>query len=168
MFHHAGDRRFSAITLVFGRDPSSASCCANSSMSPTTGMPDVTARATAGSRSGTPGLIAISSTPMNNSSLNAPQWISGSLRYFFASAKPGGLLRLSAARRRAPCALSQRSMDRPVSPRPSTSTDLSLSIIISVAHLNFRVARPINTSNIVMIQKRTEAFGVAITFAALT
>src|SRR3989338_5461494 len=45
--------------------------CANNSMSPTTATPRATAFATAGSRNGTPGLMAISSMPSNSAPLTA-------------------------------------------------------------------------------------------------
>jgi hypothetical protein len=82
-------------------------------------------------------------------------------------------------------------MDSPVSPRPSTSTNLSDQIFkpfpsiqagrlktqdsvhhqlptYDYIHRNVNVANPINTNSIVMIQKRTLASGVAVTFAAPT
>ena len=73
--------------------------------------------------------------------------------------------RVSATRRVPPLRSTQRATERPVSPRPSTSTRLPASAIAGRArkkrgsglahHLSLSVESPNSTSIMVMIQKRT-------------
>ena len=70
-----------------------------------------------------------------------------------SNAACGGRARVSATVTRAPRALSQRAIDNPVSPNPSTITFLPSNA--SICYRNLSVDKPTNTSIIVMIQKRT-------------
>ena len=105
--------------------------CANSSMSPTTGTPRRIASATGGSRGSMPGLIAIASTPLEQArASNAPV-----CERHVAATRPracaacGGLRACRPRDTRAPWRSSQRVIDNPVSPSPSTSTFLSFQSI---------------------------------------
>ena len=62
---------------------------------------------------------------------------------------------MSATDTRAPLRSSQRAIDNPVSPSPSTSTFLSFQSIHTHDQRSFRVDNPISTSIIEMIQNRT-------------
>ena len=61
----------------------------------------------------------------------------------------------AAARTTAPRAQSHLAIERPVSPRPSTSALFPLRSRVRAFHLSFSVDRPNSTSMMVMIQKRT-------------
>src|SRR5690606_27922240 len=100
---------------------------ANNSTSPTTGKPRSSACLTCDSRSATPGLIATSSIPSKLDARKGPASRRTSGSSAASRAPLGGSVRESATRTRAPCRTSQRAMDRPVAPRPSTSTFLPFS-----------------------------------------
>ena len=94
----------------------------------------------------------MSSTPSQQGiRRNGPQCTAASgtrLRHHVQPRRIAARIRHAHARARA---VSQRTSDSPVSPRPSTNTDFSLQF----HHLNLSVAKPISTSSIVIIQKRT-------------
>ena len=127
-----------AVTVVLPFDPViamtfaglCANACANNSTSPTTGT-EVGGRLD----KAMPGLIAIRSISWKHAALNAPVtiWTCGHCTRIFSAC--GGAARLSAARTCAPWRTSQRTMERPVSPRPNTNIFLPLiSIVIFRAH----------------------------------
>src|SRR5258708_532865 len=81
-------------------------------------------RRTAGSASGTPGLTATRSMPANISSRSGPQSAGTDGSERLSSASRGGAARVSATRTDAPRRASHFAIDKPVSPKPSTSTFL--------------------------------------------
>ena len=109
------------MTLVPGN---SSRTRANSSMSPITSTPRASAACTGGSASGTPGLIAIELRIGETFGPKCPgvQFDPGSSARSCSAF--GGAARLSATRTRAPRPASQRAIDIPLEPRPSTSTRL--------------------------------------------
>src|SRR5258708_6022306 len=102
---------------------------ANNSMSPTISIPRCAASRTSGSASGTPGLMAMRSTSEKLSERNAPVCSSTAGSSPCSSKANGGASRLSATRTHAPRAASQRAIDIPLAPRPSTSARLFFSSI---------------------------------------
>ena len=152
-----------AITLAFlGR------CCANNSISPITLIPCLIAACTAGSCNETPGLITINSAASNVAASKTPVCTLISGMRFITLSTSGGFSRESATDNKAPWLLSQCKADKPVSPRPSTSTFLSFKVNFMckfffvchlsfkfVSYLSFKVDKPTKTSIMVMIQNRT-------------
>jgi hypothetical protein len=111
------------------------------------------ALATGAARRSNPGLIAMRSAPRSVTSLKAPvaSVTRGSSRASRAAC--GGSARVSATRTSAPCRASQRVIDNPVSPSPSTTTFRPFSS--TVHQRNFSVDNPTRISIMVMIQNLT-------------
>ena len=96
-------------------------------MSPQTGTPAATASRTTPSSSESPGLTHSRSASSSNAGVNAPHLASAEGTAAFSAASLGGSSRESATRARPPSRATHFATDKPVSPRPSTSTRLPAS-----------------------------------------
>src|SRR6185369_9185873 len=113
--------------MILGmRETACGKACAKSSMSPVTGTPCAIAAAIAGVRRSMPGLIAIKSAARNDALLKSPHSSVTAGNSRRTTGACGGAARVSAADTIAPRRASQRVIESPVSPSPSTKTFLPL------------------------------------------
>ncbi len=110
------------IAIVFADGATAWRWRAKISISPSTGTPRASARATAGSERGTPGDNAIQSAASSAAASIGPRCIGTSGSAARSSRAPGGSSRVSQASTVAPWRTRNRTQDTPVAPSPTTAT----------------------------------------------
>ena len=116
-----------AVTVLLPLEPvmaatGAATTRAKISMSPTTGTPRAAAAATAGSAGDNPGLSTTASAWAKAASSSPPVNTATSGSSARSAASPGGWSRVSATATSYPQPARKRAADRPLAPRPATST----------------------------------------------